>query len=223
MATINSESEASPALPIEPAMVHLQPAIFIDRDGTINEDIGYLSHPNELYTYSFAAEAIRLINDAGLSVIIITNQSGVARGFLDETMLARIHERLLNELARQGAQIDGIYYCPHHPRIGNEIYRKDCQCRKPKTGMLEQAAHEHSIALAESYVIGDKASDINLATNAGAKGVLVMTGYGADTYANVERFPCYPSLIADDLLNAVRLILTERQSQSRDYISPRDS
>lgn len=195
---------------------HNQPAIFIDRDGTINEDIGYLSHPDDLHIYSFTAEAIRLINAAELPVIIITNQSGIARGFLDEMMLALIHEQLLNELARQGAHIDGIYYCPHHPRIGNETYRQECDCRKPKTGMLEQAAHEHGIALADSYVIGDKSSDINLATNAGAKSVLVMTGYGADTYANVEHFPCYPTFIAEDLLEAVHLILTERQSPSRD-------
>ena len=217
MASTKNDSPESLDSPMEQsAQVHLQPAIFIDRDGTINEDIGYLAHPDELHVYSFAAEAIRLINAAGLPAILITNQSGIARGFLDEMMLARIHERLLNELARQGAYIDGIYYCPHHPRIGNEIYRKDCDCRKPKTGMLKQAAREHNITLTESYVIGDKSSDINLATNAGAKSVLVLTGYGADTYANVERFPCFPTFIAEDLLDAVRLILTERLSQSRD-------
>ncbi len=168
--------------------VHRRAAVFIDRDGTINEDIGYLSHPDDLHIYSFAAEAIRLLNDANLPIIVITNQSGIARGFLDELMLARIHERLLNKLAQQGAHVDGIYYCPHHPRIFPN----------------------------ESYVIGDKSSDINLATNAGAKGILVLTGYGASTYANLERFPCYPSMVAEDLLEAVRLILTERQQQSRD-------
>ncbi len=196
--------------------VHRRAAVFIDRDGTINEDIGYLSHPDDLHIYSFAAEAIRLLNDANLPIIVITNQSGIARGFLDELMLARIHERLLNKLAQQGAHVDGIYYCPHHPRIGNEIYCRECDCRKPQTGMLEQAAREHGVALNESYVIGDKSSDINLATNAGAKGILVLTGYGASTYANLERFPCYPSMVAEDLLEAVRLILTERQQQSRD-------
>jgi D-glycero-D-manno-heptose 1,7-bisphosphate phosphatase len=186
-----------------------EPAIFIDRDGTINEDIGYVSHPDELVIYPFAVEAIRLINEAGLKVVIITNQSGIARGFYTEATLDVIHEKLRQELAVEEAQIDAVYYCPHHPRIGGEQYRKICDCRKPQTAMLERAAAEHDINLSESYVIGDKASDINLATNAGAKGVLVMTGYGAETYANLERFPCYPSIIAKNLLEAVKLILTD--------------
>jgi D-glycero-D-manno-heptose 1,7-bisphosphate phosphatase len=184
-------------------------AIFIDRDGTINEDIGYVSHPDQLFIYPFAAEAIRLINEAGLEVIIITNQSGIARGLYTEATLDAIHEKLRLELGREGAQIDGVYYCPHHPRHGDEHYRKICDCRKPQTAMLERAAAEHGINLSSSYVIGDKASDINLATNAGAKGVLVMTGYGAETQANLERFPCYPTLVAKNLLEAIKLILTK--------------
>ena len=186
-----------------------EPAIFIDRDGTINEDIGYVSHPDDLFIYPFAADAIRRLNQAGLKVIIITNQSGIARGFYSETTLEAIHHKLGRELAREKAKIDAVYYCPHHPRHGNQHYRKVCDCRKPQTAMLERAAAEHEINLSQSYVIGDKASDINLATNAGAKGVLVMTGYGAETYANLERFPCYPTIIAKDLLEAVNLILTK--------------
>lgn len=196
---------------------NLQAAVFLDRDGTINEDIGYASHPDELNIYSFAAEAIRLINDAGLKVIVVTNQSGIARGLFDEAMLAKIHEKLLTELGRKGARIDAVYYCPHHPRIGNQSYKKACSCRKPGTGMLEQAAREHHINLAASFVIGDKSSDINLATNAGAQGVLVMTGYGSTTLANLERFPCYPAIIADDLLEAVRLILSGYRIQDSGF------
>jgi D-glycero-D-manno-heptose 1,7-bisphosphate phosphatase len=188
------------------------PAIFIDRDGTINEDIGYASHPDELVIYPYVAEAIRLVNDAGLKVIVVTNQSGIARGLYTEATLDQIHEKLITELAGEGARIDAIYYCPHHPRIGNQSYRKACDCRKPQTGMLEQAAREHHINLAQSFVIGDKASDINLATNAGARGVLVRTGYGNETLANRERRPCYPSIVAEDLLEAVQLILSEFRS-----------
>lgn len=189
-------------------------AIFLDRDGTINEDIGYASHPDDLHIYGFAAEAIRRINDAGFKVIVVTNQSGIARGLYDEAMLAAIHEKLLRELEREGARIDAIYYCPHHPRIGNQTYKKDCLCRKPRTAMLEQAAQEHGIDLAASFVIGDKASDINLATNAGARGVLVMTGYGSGTLADIERFPCYPAIVAEDLLEAVSLILSANGAQT---------
>jgi D-glycero-D-manno-heptose 1,7-bisphosphate phosphatase len=183
------------------------PAIFIDRDGTINEDIGYLSSLDELIIYPFAAEAIRLINDAGLKAIIVTNQSGIARGLYTEQTLAAIHAVMIEELTREGARIDAIYYCPHHPRIGDERYRKTCACRKPRPGMLAEAAREHAIDLARSYVIGDKASDINLATNAGARGALVMTGYGRETLANQADWPCAPAIVADNLLEAVKRIL----------------
>jgi D-glycero-D-manno-heptose 1,7-bisphosphate phosphatase len=189
------------------AIGNRQSAIFIDRDGTINEDIGYVSSPGQLMIYPWAAEAIRLINESGLKAIVITNQSGVARRLYTEDTLSAIHDRLQSELRRAGAQIDGIYYCPHHPEIGDAPYRMACQCRKPGPGMLKQAALEHGIDLARSYVIGDKASDINLATGAGARGALVLTGYGRETIGNRERWPCEPAIIADDLLEAVKLIL----------------
>ena len=184
-----------------------KPAIFIDRDGTINEDIGYVSSPDELIIYPYAAEAVRLINRSGLKAIVITNQSGIARRMYTEETLDRIHNRMIEELARDEARIDAIYYCPHHPRIGDERYCKTCDCRKPGTGMLMRAAREHDADLARSFVIGDKASDINMATNAGAQGVLVMTGYGRETLANLDMWPCAPALIADDLLDAVKRIL----------------
>ena len=190
-----------------------QSAIFIDRDGTINEDSGYISTPDDLIIYPFAAEAVRLINESNLKAIVITNQSGIARGIYTEAELGVIHNRMLEELARDGAHIDAVYYCPHHPRIGDDRYRKMCDCRKPGTGMLMQAAREHDIDLAHSYVIGDKASDINLATNAGARGVLVMTGYGRETLANQDRWPCMPAIIADDLLDAVKRILDISQTR----------
>lgn len=183
------------------------PAIFIDRDGTINEDIGYVSSPAELIIYPHAAEALRLVNDAGLKVIVITNQSGIARGMYSEETLGSIHKRMIEELARDGAIVDAIYYCPHHPRIGDERYRKACECRKPRPGMLIEAAREHDLDLARSFMIGDKASDINLATNAGARGVLVMTGYGRETLSNQQTWPCAPAFVAGDLLEAVKRIL----------------
>ncbi|HYP28263.1 MAG TPA: D-glycero-beta-D-manno-heptose 1,7-bisphosphate 7-phosphatase [Blastocatellia bacterium] len=187
------------------------PAIFLDRDGTINEDIGYVSRPEELIIYPQAAEAIRLFNEAGLKVIVITNQSGVARGMYSEETLDAIHDRLREELGRYGARIDGAYYCPHHPEIGDARYRQKCACRKPSAGMLMEAAREHGIDLARSYMIGDKASDINLAANAGARGVLVLTGYGRGTLAAREHYPCEPVLVAEDLLEAARRILETRE------------
>ncbi len=183
---------------------NLQSAIFIDRDGTINEDTGYVSSPDELIIYPWAAEAVRLVNESGMKAIIITNQSGVARSLYTEQTLGSIHDHLTRELSKSGAHIDGIYYCPHHPEIGDEIYRKRCECRKPRPGMLIDAARDHRIDLAASYVIGDKASDINLAAEVGARGALVLTGYGHET---LRRRDCEPAIVADDLLDAVKQIL----------------
>jgi D-glycero-D-manno-heptose 1,7-bisphosphate phosphatase len=182
-------------------------AIFIDRDGTINEDLGYISKPEDLIVYPWVAEAVRLINDAGLKAIVVTNQSGVARGMNTEDDLRRIHDRMTSELRQEGARIDAVYYCPHHPDYGGERYRRECQCRKPRPGMLSAAAREHDLDLARSWVIGDKASDINLASGAGARGALVLTGYGGETLAYPDRWPCEPELVADNLLDAVRRIL----------------
>lgn len=184
-------------------------AVFLDRDGTINEDIGYVSKPEELIIYPWAAEAIRLINRAGLKTIVVTNQSGVARGMYTEETLGEIHRKLITELSREGARIDAVYYCPHHPRIGDARYKMECECRKASPGMLNQAAREHDLDLAQSFVVGDKASDINLATNAGAKGVLVLTGYGAGTLKERDEWPCEPCIVADNLLDAVKQILQE--------------
>jgi D-glycero-D-manno-heptose 1,7-bisphosphate phosphatase len=182
-------------------------AIFIDRDGTLNEDIGYVSSPDRLVLYPWAAEAVRLINESGVKAFVITNQSGIARGMYTEDDLDRIHSRMIEELARDGARIDGVYYCPHHPEVGDARYRVICDCRKPRTGMVEAASREHNIVLSLSFIIGDKASDIELAANAGAFGVLVMTGYGRETLAHPDRFPCKPAIIAENLLDAVKQIL----------------
>ena len=182
-------------------------AFFIDRDGTLNEDIGYVSTPDELILYPWAGEAVRLVNEAGFKAIVITNQSGIARGMYSEQTLGAIHERMIAELARDGARIDAVYYCPHHPEIGAVDYRKACDCRKPRTGMLDEAAREHNIDLPRSFVIGDKSSDILLAENAGAQSALVLTGYGRETLAHAERRPCQPSFVAENLLLAVKQIL----------------
>lgn len=198
----------------------LRPAIFIDRDGTINEDRGYLSKPDELILYPWSGEAIRLVNESEFKAIVVTNQSGVARGFYSEETLDLIHNRLLDELRLRRARLDAIYYCPHHPRIGDDRYRKECECRKPRPAMLLRAASEHAIDLARSYVIGDKASDISLAEGVGARSALVLTGYGEQTLARIRResegrdLPrCSPEIVADNLLDAVKQILDSRASK----------
>ncbi len=144
-------------------------AVFLDRDGTIIEDLTYLRRPEDLRLLPRAAEAIARLNDAEIPVIVVTNQSAVARGFVDPETLQAIHARLHAELAGGGAHVDGIYVCPHHPDDG-------CECRKPRPGLLRQAAAEHHLELAASYMIGDRAADILAGRAAGCTTVLVETG-----------------------------------------------
>lgn len=185
----------------------MTPGVFIDRDGTLNEDTGYISHPDGLILYPFAADAVRLINQAGLKVIVVTNQSGVARGLYSEETLRQIHAKMSDELSKKGARLDSVYYCPHHPEFGDRQYRLDCDCRKPRPGMLIRAAREHQIDLSRSYVIGDKASDIRLASNVGARGVLVLTGFGKATVEQPDRWPCEPYAVAENLLAAAYVVV----------------
>jgi len=137
-------------------------AVFIDRDGTINRDVPYCSRPEDFELLPGAAEAIRLLNEHGFKVVVVTNQSGIARGYFTEEMLARIHDKMRRELARHGARVDAIYHCPHHPD-------DNCDCRKPKPKMVLQAAKDLDIDLSQSYVIGDDQKDIELARQAGCR------------------------------------------------------
>ncbi len=141
-------------------------AVFLDRDGTINEDVGYLKEPGDARLLDGAADAIRLLNSHGLKTIIITNQSGVARGYFTEEELQQINRRVLELLEEEGAVVDAIYYCPHHPDDG-------CECRKPMPGLLRRAASELDIELESSYMVGDKTTDVLAARSVGARGVLM--------------------------------------------------
>lgn len=181
-------------------------AVFLDRDGTINEEVNYLSRMEQLRLYPQTAEAIRLINAAGMKAVVATNQSGIARGYFTEEFVRSVHDRI-NELLRDGGgRIDGFYVCPHHPVHGIGIYKLDCTCRKPKPGLLLQAAAELDIDLSRSYMVGDMLKDIEAGKNAGARGVLVRTGYGA----NIVRTDM-PAYIAEDVLEAVQWIMRDRR------------
>ncbi|HKV42582.1 MAG TPA: HAD family hydrolase [Blastocatellia bacterium] len=185
----------------------LSPAVFLDRDGTLNEDTGYLKGPDDLVLYPWATEAVKLVNTAGLKAIVVTNQGGVARGICSEDAVRRTNERLVSELAARGARIDGVYYCPHHPDADDEIYGITCECRKPRPGMVLQAQRDSNIDLRRSFVIGDKLSDIELASNVGAAGGLVLTGYGLRTREIFNGRPDSPDFVADTLLDAIHHIL----------------
>ncbi|MBW2182988.1 MAG: HAD family hydrolase [Deltaproteobacteria bacterium] len=185
-------------------------AVFMDRDGTISEEVGYLNELDQLRLIPKSVEAIKLINESGLMAIVITNQSGVARGYFTEEMVHRVHEKMEKLLDERDVHLEGIYYCPHHPEGVVESYRKTCNCRKPASGLLKKASKDHGIDLAASYIVGDKLIDIELAYKVGAKGILVLTGYGKDELEKINDVPeIRPAYVADTLFNAAKWIIND--------------
>jgi D-glycero-D-manno-heptose 1,7-bisphosphate phosphatase len=156
----------------------MTPAVFFDRDGTLNEDVGYLDRLERLRLFPFATEALRVVQRAGYKVVITTSQAGVAHGMVTEAVLADIHAHLIARMAAAGVRIDGIYYCPHHPDAKVEKFRRVCDCAKPKPGLVLQAARELDLDLPRSFVIGDRWRDLQMGHAAGVPGLLVRTGYG---------------------------------------------
>jgi D-glycero-D-manno-heptose 1,7-bisphosphate phosphatase len=189
---------------------HLNRAVFLDRDGTVNVEVGYLSNLNQLRLIPGAGEAIKRLNGKGLKVVLVTNQSGVARGFFSESFVREAHVLLRKMLLQEGANIDGIYYCPHHPKAGNSHYTKECDCRKPGTGMIDRAAKDLRIDVNKSFVVGDKWSDVELGQRAGASSILVKSGFAQDDIGNVR--PDHlsdPDFIAHTITEAVEWILLQ--------------
>jgi D-glycero-D-manno-heptose 1,7-bisphosphate phosphatase len=152
--------------------------VFIDRDGTLNEERDFLKRPEDLRLVDGAGDAVRILNELGVVTCVISNQSGIARGYLTEKDLSMIHSALVEKLRADGARLDRIYYCPHHPTEGFPPYRIDCDCRKPKPGMLKTAQQEFNLDLSRSFVVGDKLDDIGAGKAVGATTILVLTGYG---------------------------------------------
>jgi D-glycero-D-manno-heptose 1,7-bisphosphate phosphatase len=186
----------------------VRPAVFLDRDGTLIEERGYLSDLGQISLFPFSAPALRHLAAAGYALVLVTNQAGVARGYFDEAFVRTAHDALDRLLRAQGIAMDGYYYCPHHPAGVIDGYRRECRCRKPAPGMIQDAARDLGLDVARSWVIGDKWLDVELAARAGARGVLVRTGYGArsepDPPPGIE-----PAAVLDDLGEAARWILAQ--------------
>ncbi|MBJ6723261.1 D-glycero-beta-D-manno-heptose 1,7-bisphosphate 7-phosphatase [Geomesophilobacter sediminis] len=184
-------------------------AVFLDRDGTINVEVEYLSRVEDFQFIPGAPLAIKSLKEAGFLLVVVTNQSGIGRGYYDETALERVHRFMHEELEKFGVSIDACYFCPHHPEHGVGPYRIDCACRKPLPGMLLQAAHDLNIDLAASYMIGDKLADVKAGLKAGCSSILVQTGYGAK---DVARLPAgvatYP-----DILSAAEAIIAQSNEE----------
>jgi len=189
-----------------------RPAVFIDRDGTVNEQMGYINHISRFVMLPGAAEAIRLLNMHQYLAIIVSNQSGVARGYYPIGLVDEVHAHMRALMEKEGAFVDGIFFCPHYKRGSVPEYSIECDCRKPGTGLIEQASKAFEIEMDNSYVIGDRYSDIELAVRSGMKGILVTTGYGQGDIDYVfPRLSFKPAHIARDLLHAVRWIIEEQE------------
>jgi D-glycero-D-manno-heptose 1,7-bisphosphate phosphatase len=189
----------------------LKPAVFLDRDGTINEQMGYINHLTRFHLLPGVGRAIRSLNEYGLPVAVVTNQSGLARGYFPESLLAAVHDEMHRLLALEGAHIDGLYICPHHPEAKEERFRLACNCRKPKTGLLEQAAAELGLDLQRSYVVGDRWSDLRCGAAVGATTILVLTGYGRGDACYIGPGQAVqPDYVAEDLAAAVGWILAHQ-------------
>ena len=185
---------------------HLAPTVFLDRDGTLIEEVGYLSHLDRIALYPWSIETVKLLNRAGFKVVVVTNQAGVARGLFDEDFIDEAHRFLDQKFSDGGATIDKFYYCPHHPEASVEAYRSECDCRKPKAGMLWKAAQELQLELSHSFVIGDRLSDLRLGQAVGARSLLVRTGYG-ETTARELTDDVEVAYTAPELMTAVAWIL----------------
>jgi D-glycero-D-manno-heptose 1,7-bisphosphate phosphatase len=186
----------------------VKPAIFMDRDGTLSREVGYVNHLSRFQLYPWAVDAVRLVNRSGRLAVLVTNQAGVARGYFPESLIHEVHASVNAAMAGGGARLDAIYYCPHHPSVGEPPYRQDCECRKPRPGLLRRAATDFDIDLQSSWVVGDRHGDLALAWSVGARGALVRTGYGLGELAyHAPNWLRPPDLVADHLLEAVERIL----------------
>ena len=191
-----------------------RPAVFLDRDGTLIEEVGYLDRLERLAFFPWSVDAVRLLNHAGFLVVVVTNQAGVARGMYEESFVGEAHQYMDETLKAGGARVEAYYYCPHHPDGSVAAYRRQCECRKPAPGMLRQAERELGVDLGRSFVVGDRWLDIQMAQQVGAAGILVRTGYGRTE----EQRPIdgvRAAAVAENLIEAVTWILRTRDQGPR--------
>jgi D-glycero-D-manno-heptose 1,7-bisphosphate phosphatase len=195
-------------------MTNDQPAVFLDRDGTLIDEVGYLDRPERVVLYPFTTVAVRALNRAGFRTILVTNQSGIARGFFDEATVDAVHAHMADLLAQGGAYLDAYYYCPHHPDGHVTPYAGRCECRKPGRGLVDRAVRELAIDPARSFAVGDRWLDVQLAQNVGGRGILVRTGYGA-TEASRRPGDVIVDAVVNNLVEAVGRILATTVGSAR--------
>ncbi len=190
-------------------------AVFLDRDGTLNKDVGYPNSFDAIEVYPYSYEAVRKINRSGFLAVVVTNQSGIGRGLIEEKNLIEIHLKMRELFDTNNAQLDAFYYCPHYINSQDPGYRKDCVCRKPNPGMALKAAEDLSIQLKGSYMVGDKVEDIEFGLNFDAVPVLLLTGHGQKALRKLEEKGIQPAHVAKDLKEAVDWILKKEENASK--------
>ena len=185
-----------------------RPAVFMDRDGTLSHEVGYVNHLSRFKLYSWSVDAVRLLNRSGFLAVVVTNQAGVARGYFPESVIHEVHASMSQSMAAGGAHLDAVYFCPHHPSVGEPPYRLACDCRKPKPGLLKRAEAELGVDLSRSWVVGDRLGDLKLAWAVGARGALVKSGYGLGEWKHhAPTLGRAPDLVAEQLFEAVERIV----------------
>jgi D-glycero-D-manno-heptose 1,7-bisphosphate phosphatase len=190
------------------------PAVFLDRDGTINVEAGYIRDLADMHLMPGAGAAIKRLNDLGVPAILATNQSGPARGYYAESHVLDLNNRVADLLAAEGARLDAMFYCPHLPDGTVPEYTQDCRCRKPETGMLDDAAAQHGIDLARSYMIGDKSTDVEVGQRAGCRTVLLRSGFGERVLSGEYQWAVTPDFVADTLVEAIDWVVADHAARA---------
>jgi D-glycero-D-manno-heptose 1,7-bisphosphate phosphatase len=191
----------------------MRKTIFLDRDGTLNREAGYINHIQQFELLPGVTNALARLKDSGWQLVLISNQAGVARGYFSEAFLWHLHCELQAELRRSRAELDAIYYCPHHPTAGDFPYRRRCHCRKPQPGMLERAREDLEINMDDSYLVGDRLTDIRLAATNNLKSVLVQSGYGRGECEKLKDSPVQPDYIYPSLVEFSEALINQRLSR----------
>jgi D-glycero-D-manno-heptose 1,7-bisphosphate phosphatase len=192
----------------------LRPAVFLDRDGTLNVDVGYLHAIEQLALFPWTGDALRLLKRAGYLLVVVSNQAGIAQGMIASGFVEQAHEEMLRRVREGGGDLDALYYCPHHPRGAIKELATDCRCRKPRPGMIDDAVRDLGIDISRSWVVGDKWLDVQLGHAAGAKSILVRTGWGADQEKRRPEGQAVEA-ICDNLIAAVSVIIGPRSPVHR--------